>query len=58
MEIYQLSPDCGFKELRMAWLFLIRAECACGHRTRPHLTLRGAADALLQHQADAGTRVE
>jgi hypothetical protein len=56
-EIYEMHPDCWFKEVHRAWLVLVRAECSCGHRTRPHLTLDGAARALILHQAEAGTRV-
>jgi hypothetical protein len=57
MGLYEVSPDCGFNELRRAWLILIRAACNCGHVTRPCLTADGAANALFRHQAQAGTRV-
>jgi hypothetical protein len=57
MELYQLADGCLFLEFRRAWLILIRAECACGHRTRPCLTLNGASNELFRHQAQTGTRV-
>jgi hypothetical protein len=55
--LYQISGDCWFKGFSRAWLVLIRAECTCGHRTRPCLTVNGASDKLIWHQAEAGTRV-
>lgn len=57
MKIYQLSDGCCFRSFRRAWLILVRAECACGYLTRPYLTADGASDALIRHQAQAGTRV-
>jgi hypothetical protein len=57
MQTYLMSDGCLFQRFRRAWLVLIRAECACGHLTRPCLTLNGASNALFRHQAQAGTRV-
>jgi len=57
MGLYQVSGGCWFKDMRRAWLVLLRAECTCGHVTRPYLTADGAANALILHQAQAGTRV-
>ncbi len=57
MEVYRLSPACWFVDIRPAWLVLVRAECSCGHLTRPHLSIDGASRALIRHQAVAGTRV-
>ena len=57
MKVYRVSPGCGFSDMRTAWWLLVRAECACGHRTRPYFTLDGAANALIRHQAGAGTLV-
>jgi hypothetical protein len=57
MELYQVSDGCWFKAMHRAWLILVRAECGCGHVTKPFLTLDGAANALIWHQAQAGTRV-
>ena len=55
--LYQISGDCWFSGFSRAWLVLIRAECTCGHRTRPCLTVNGASNKLIWHQAEAGTRV-
>lgn len=57
MELYQMSDGCMFQRFRRAWLILARAECACGHLTRPCLTLDGASNELIRHQAQAGKRV-
>jgi hypothetical protein len=57
MPLYEVSAECWFTDMCRAWLLLVRARCACGYRTRPCLTLDGAANALLRHQAQAGTRV-
>jgi hypothetical protein len=57
MALYRLSDGCCFMTMRPAWLVLLRAECTCGYRTRPCLTNDGAANALIRHQAQAGTRV-
>ena len=57
MAVYQMAEDCWFTEIRPAWLFLVRAGCACGHWTRPYVTMDGAANALIRHQTLAGTRV-
>lgn len=57
MPLYRLSDGCLFQRFRRAWLILIRAECTCGHLTRPCLTMEGASDELIRHQAQAGTRV-
>jgi hypothetical protein len=56
-EIYRISPGCWFGGVHRAWLVLVRVECSCGYRTRPYLTLDGAANALILHQTQAGTRV-
>jgi hypothetical protein len=58
MALYKISEGCWFKDFSRAWLFLVRAECKCGHRTRPCLTLDGASNELIRHQAAAGTRVD
>jgi hypothetical protein len=57
MELYQVNSDCLFTDLEPAWLIFVRARCRCGHRTRPYLTMDGAANALIRHQARRGTRV-
>jgi hypothetical protein len=57
MELYHIASDHWVKDLRRAWLVLVRAECRCGHVTRPYLTLDGAANALVRHQVKTGTRV-
>ena len=57
MEIYRVGPGHVIKDVHRAWLLLVRAECSCGHKTRPYWSLDGAADALLQHQIESGTRV-
>jgi hypothetical protein len=57
MAVYELAGGCWFEKISRAWLVLVRAECACGHRTRPHVTLDGAANALIRHQVATGTLV-
>lgn len=54
---YQINPGHEFENLTFIWWFFVRAECACGWKTRLCLSVDVAANLLIVHQSMTGTRI-